>query len=148
METVTIKEIQHWDSEETLMTSYGVTELVSYIKKLRRERSTSQTEHAQDIELIGEMAIQMADDLGWCDKYDEFVDGLNNKLHIKLPTREKEYEARVRVTVYLSATVNASSESDAEEKISEMFDKYEIVYDGSDFEIYDRDLDNIEAIEQ
>lgn len=148
METVTLRIPQVFDTEETLVHTYTPQELASYISKLRRERSTSQTEHAQDIELIGLTAIEMADDLGWCDKYDEFVDELNKKLHISLPTRKKEYEARVRVTVYLSATVTASSEQEAEDEIENMFDKYELSYDGSDFEIYDRDVDNIEAIEQ
>lgn len=148
METVTIRIPQVWDSEEVLQTNYTVSELVSYITKLRSDRDTSQTEHAEDIELIGEKAIEMADDLGWCDRYDSFVDELNGKLHVKLPTRNKEYEGRVRVTVYLSATINASSETEAKEEIENMFDRHELSYDGSDFEVFDTDIDNIEAIEQ
>jgi len=148
METATLRIPQVWDSAEVLRTNYTVSELVSYITKLRSERSTSQTEHAEDIALIGEKAIEMADDLGWCDRYDTFIEELNSRLHISLPHRSKEYEARVRVTVYLQATINASSETEAEEEISNMFDRHELSYDGGCFEICDSEVENIQAIEQ
>jgi len=148
METVTLRIPQVFDTEETLMHTYTPRELASYITKLRQERSTSQTEHAQDIDLIGQQAMEMADDLGWCDRYDSFVEELNGRLHISLPTRNKEYEARVRVTVYLSATITASCETEAKEEIENMFDRHELSYDGSDFEIHDTDIDAIEAVEQ
>lgn len=93
--------------------------------------------HRRDIELIGETLLEQAERRDWCGEYDQVVDGLNRRLNIDLPTRDRDYDVRVVVTI----TVNASSEDRASDQVDSEIRR---LRDRGEVNISDWDIDRIE----
>lgn len=79
----------------------------------RLQVSRVRSEHASDIESIGNALLEEAESRGWCSEYDEFVEGLNGRLTYDLPVREREYEVEIDVTYRMTVSVTARSEDEA-----------------------------------
>lgn len=70
--------------------------------------------YASDFEIVGDLLMQEAENRGWCDEYDEFVDAANEKTSLlELPTREQDYEVEVEgtATIGWSRTVTVRARS-------------------------------------
>lgn len=87
----------------------------------------------------------------WCDMYNEFVDNVNTGLvHMKLLTLKANYEVKVKIEQtreqYVHITVEATSEEDAEEMVSNW--DYSDLLDNTDdynWDVTDYDTDTIRA---
>ena len=97
------------------------------INKERIEHLSQEVQKARDaIQFIGDRLIQEAENRGWCDDFDRFVESVNNELpnRFMLPTRQHEYEVTwteiVTVTVDRSVTVTATNPDDAIEYAREI----------------------------
>lgn len=81
--------------------------------------SRVRAEHASDIEVIGNALQEEAESRDWCSEYDEFVEGVNMRLSMELPVREREYEVEIDVTYRMTVSVTARSEDEALEAAEE-----------------------------
>ena len=80
----------------------------------------SRNNHKSDIKMIGEALIAEADARGWCDNYDKFVNGLNNKLTVELEKREQEYEVSATYLLKVSTTIKARNIDDANDQAADL----------------------------
>ena len=110
------------------------SELRDIIERLSNDLANKKMESEQrqqryitclaDIDTIGSMLMEEAENRGWCSEYDDFVDNVNASLSVAcLPAREKEYEVTwvetYTVTVPRSATYTAKSADEAEDMAKE-----------------------------
>lgn len=104
------------------------------ITQLRADLARAREEHRQDIARISEALTEEANDRGWCEEYDELVEALNDRLHVELETRYKDYE--VTIEFRQTITVRAASEDNAMDEAR----------DSSDYgRLYDENETSIEA---
>ena len=82
--------------------------------------SNSRRNHQSDIKIIGEALIEEADNRGWCDDYDKFVNSLNSRLSVGLEERNHDYEVTATFIVTVSTTINARDEDDANDQAGDM----------------------------
>jgi hypothetical protein len=86
--------------------------------------SEAKSHHHSDIALISEKLNEIADEKSFCSEYDDFVEELNEKLHINLKPRTKEYEVTIRVTRTqtqdITVVVECAYEEDAAEQAFEL----------------------------
>lgn len=75
--------------------------------------------HANDIERIGTALLAEAEQRGWCDDYDRFVEELNERLSKQLEVRTRDYDVEVEYNVTVRRTINASSYEDARDELKE-----------------------------
>jgi L-lactate utilization protein LutC len=98
---------------------YKYSTLKNLYDNVQQKFIEARKKHADDIQLIGDALIEKAKEQNWCSEYDSFIEKLNDKLHIELPTRTDEYEMEFIVTRTISQTVTltvtASSDTEAEE---------------------------------
>jgi superfamily I DNA and RNA helicase len=78
----------------------------------------------EDFDVIREALLKEATNRDWCDAYNEFVDEVNSRTKdLQLHYMKKEYEVKVKLEEtreqYVYITVEASSESEAEELVDE-----------------------------
>jgi hypothetical protein len=98
--------------------------------KARREYDEHKTRAADAIRHIGESLIVEAENRGWCDEYDSFVEALNDSLppDLMLPVRLKEYEVEIQIdishTVYQTVSVMATSQDEANRMIENDADSH------------------------
>lgn len=98
---------------------------------------TRRDNHEEDIRRIGESLISEAEARSWCDDFDTWVDNINQRLCVELPTRRREYTVTADYNVRIRATVLAVSEDDAIEVFRENHSLEQGRWDSSDFEDYD-----------
>lgn len=72
--------------------------LSELLDEARTNLQTRVRYHEQDIALIGETLIERATQHEWCHVYDSAVNEINEKLHIQLPDRIKEFTITGRVS--------------------------------------------------
>ena len=87
---------------------------------LQTNSSNSRRNHQSDIKMIGEALIEEADNRGWCDDYDKFVNSLNSRLSVSLEERNHDYEVTATFIVTVSTTINARDEDDANDQAGDM----------------------------
>lgn len=122
------------------------SEQVALARRAARQRS----EHEQDIALIGEVLLREAQDRGWCDEFDTVVADLNDRLHIALPIRVREFTVRwtetYTVTVHRESTFEAKDGDQAWDLVeageADTTDLLDAVRNGS-WEYDDCDLDEV-----
>lgn len=91
--------------------------------RLRARLREAEERHRTDIQIIGETLMREANRRNWCSEYDEIVDGINSRISVELPEREREHEVvisgYVRVPFSYSMTVTAGDSDDAYEIASD-----------------------------
>lgn len=97
--------------------------------------------HRADIARISDALIEQADRRGWCSDYDDFVETLNEDLHVPLEVRTKEFEVEARVVFYTRVTVEARDAEEAESKVN---DDNSIVLD--ELDTYDPDSISVTSV--
>lgn len=105
----------------------AVSALTTEKEQLERDLDSARTQlhaYAADADTIGTMLMDEAENRGWCDEYDEFVDSINTRLTtIHLPEREQEYEVEVSGTATIgwshTVTVTARSAEDAVQRVED-----------------------------
>lgn len=79
------------------------------------ESALARGEHKKDIDYIGRCLIDQANERGWCNLYDDFVNELNGHILYSLPVRHRDYLVTFDMNVSLEIIVEASSEDEARE---------------------------------
>lgn len=80
--------------------------------------------HEIDIAMIGQHMIQEAEDRGWCEKFDDIIDELNDGgLFVKLPTRRVPWDVAVVYQVELRASVQAATEDEALDRADRVYSR-------------------------
>ena len=90
---------------------------------LRQERQ----EHRDDVRMIGDHMIVKAEENNLCPVFDDAVDYLNARIHVQLPTREKDYTVTYRVTVDVPISVSARNETAARDQAYENLNTAEVI---------------------
>lgn len=85
--------------------------LRSMLEDSRSDVRQAKANHEADIAHLSSALLDEAESRQWCSDFDEFVDTVNRKLHVELPTREREMT--VRVAIYLDVDVRARDEDAA-----------------------------------
>lgn len=102
---------------ETTTTEPSLADQIAALRaeneKLEYAASQHIRRHGEDIERIGASLLQEAENRGWCRDYDDFVNSLNDYLHISLPSREREWVVRQTYTVVRTIVVSAVDEESA-----------------------------------
>lgn len=100
------------------------------VENLTHRLGLARRHHQEDITLIGEKLMYEAERRDWCSEYDDVVEGLNNGLHIELPTRSRDvdvnYSVTLTVTLNRSTSVSVSGGDDACDVAHDQFDSYEV----------------------
>lgn len=96
-----------------------------------RRATTAKQQHERDIALIGEKLLEEADERGWCEQFDDVVEELNRKLIVELPTRERDYNVQVTITVA------ARNEDAAEDLVRNMLRRLDANYNIDGTELAD-----------
>lgn len=100
------------------------------VENLTHRLGLARRHHQEDITLIGEKLMYEAEQRDWCSEYDDVVEGLNNSLHIELPTRSRDvdvnYSVTLTVTLNRSTTVSVSGGDDPRDVANDQFDSYEV----------------------
>ena len=103
----------------------AVSALTAEKERLERDVQTFRTRadtYATDFSIVGEALMEEAENRGWCDEYDRFVENVNVLTSLlDLPEREREYEVVVTGTATVSwshpVTVTARSADEAIEMV-------------------------------
>jgi hypothetical protein len=85
--------------------------------RAERELHALQETHRGDITLIGSVLMEEACDREWCDDYDRVIERLNDRLSVKLPLRQRNYNIDVRITYETTFDVLATSQEEAEQMV-------------------------------
>ena len=124
--------------------------LAAHVSKLQ----VSNNNYSSDIELIGDMLQNEAENRNWCEEYDRFIDGFNDKSKIAfIPPRshdyyvdvEVEYTIRVRDVVYTSAR----NEDEAVDYVRDMsvddmnIDLDYMLSNSNNYEVIDEDVHEV-----
>lgn len=114
-------------NDQTRWYSEFVQELKDELTRVDAERkyyhstmTNTIARHKQDVRIISEELIKEANERGWCNEYDKFVDRINNRLVQTLETREKEYVVSATYLLKVSTTITARDIDDANDKAAEM----------------------------
>lgn len=113
--------------EQNLMQSERITALIREkstaevgLETFERELNSARAEieavrknWAGDIETIGEHLIEAANDNSMCEIYDNTIRELNERLHLPLAERFKDFEVSVDITVTVPVMVSARTEEEA-----------------------------------
>ena len=99
--------------------------------------STRRTNHENDIRIIGEALIAEAEDRGWCNDFDKWVEKVNNRLHLELPTRQREFAVTATYSVTIKQSVYAVDEDSAIEVFREEHGLDQHRWDTADFDDWD-----------
>lgn len=89
------------------------TDAEAELQDARRATQQAQIRHDNDVATIGEALLEEAERRDWCSEFDEFVADINEKLHVPLPRRIKDWDVYVPVEVTVRVSVSAISEEDA-----------------------------------
>lgn len=87
--------------------------------EINRQIESLRQRYARDIEVIGEALLEEAENRDWCNEYDEFVEGVNSRLGMELPEREREFNVEVEATYSLTVPVTARNADEARERAEE-----------------------------
>jgi hypothetical protein len=98
-----IVEAQRPDSVNVPIGTRSVEQLQRSVEQLQTALFEAQSKHRDDIELIGNAMIDEAVARDWCSNYDEFVDRLNEMLHVALPLRERKYRMTVTAEIVFTS---------------------------------------------
>ena len=116
--------------------------------------SMDKTNYESDIELIGDMLRNEAENRNWCEEYDHFIDGFNSKskvAHIEPRSNdyyvdvEVEYTIRVRDVAYTSAR----NEDEAVDNVRDMsvgdmgIDLEYLLSNKNNWEVIDEDVHEV-----
>lgn len=74
------------------------------MERYSADMNRAQEQHAADIARIGEAMLAEAEARDWCGQYDDFVDNLNVKLDVALPTRNHDYDVVIPITITVRVT--------------------------------------------
>lgn len=93
------------------------------------EMTKQKRDYSSDIDLIGSMLENEAENRNWCNEYDQFIDQFNGEAKIAhIEPREKEYDVTIDVTVTMTVpvttSVTARSAEDAESIVGELASSY------------------------
>jgi hypothetical protein len=120
------------------------------LAELTLQLGRSGESHRRDIQIIGQRLIDESDERGWCDEFDRIIEEVNTELLVELPTRMREFEVTVTLSVTASetVTVTARDQDAAHEMVSNDANSYinfsevindEVVY-GSGADIVEVDV--------
>lgn len=119
-------ELDTW-TDQTRWYSEFVQELKNMLIATTTDRNywhtyynNSRGNHKDDVRKISEALMAEADARGWCDDYDKFVDGLNNRLVVGLEQREHEYEVSATFLLKVSTTIKARNIDDANDQAGDL----------------------------
>lgn len=105
-----------------------VDDLVSQLQQKANELEDARRNHKQDIRIIGERLIEVANDRDLCSDYDDVVDDVNERLYVKLPVRERDFAVSVTIIV------KVRDEDEARREVSHFLEQ-ENSLDGYSFSI-------------
>lgn len=97
----------------------SAADLLQELNRVKAELGIVRNNYDADILTIGEALIEEAEDRGWCDEFDTFIDGLEPKLHAEMPRRVRDYDVYVEITVRVPVTVSARNADHARERAEE-----------------------------
>lgn len=104
-----------------------ITELEQTVESLRNRLEAARQElgdrihkHNADIETISEALLDLSADDDWADECDEFIERLNDRLAVKLLTRNKDYDVTRTYTVTYNVIVTAKNEKEAKAKAADI----------------------------
>ena len=119
------------------------------LETARRDRSDWQN----DVDLLGELLREEAENRGWCDEYDVFVDHYNNKSKVAfIEPRVNDYEVEVTMefTIQVTTTVHteARNEIDARDNVANMgLGDFDVDLHGHlmshNYDVTDEDITNV-----
>jgi hypothetical protein len=98
--------------------------------KVRREYDEHKIRTADAIRHIGQTLMEEAENRGWCDEYDSFIEAVNASLpaDMTLPKRIQAYEVEIEVqishTVYTTVEVMATSQAAANSMVEDDPESY------------------------
>ena len=101
-------------------------------------------DYRADAKLISDRLISEANDRGWCDLYNEFVEEVNDRTkYIKLETLEQEYTVKMdltlEITTSVSVNIKATSEQDAIDMVEEKYSNSDLIEEAGDISYWDYD---------
>ena len=92
-DTIRTQQARIAEQDETIRTQQArIAHLEEHARRLGDQ-------HRSDVAAIGDALLAEAENRGWCDEFDTFVTELNRRLHVYLPTREKDYQVTYEVTI-------------------------------------------------
>jgi hypothetical protein len=118
-----------------------INKLNTDLAQERANTTTATQKHLEDISLIGEKLMGLAEDHGWCSEYDEAVNEINAHLNISLPVRSKKH--------YLTVTLDIEFECEPDQatsladEIARDFKYSSARVGGVDYEVVDASVDEI-----
>lgn len=82
--------------------------------EVRRYLDEVVARHRADIKVINDALNEKANDEAWCDKYEAFLEKLNQRLTIKFEPRLTEHTVTITMTVKVTRSVMATSHAEAQ----------------------------------
>ena len=130
-------------SDTMLTTTVPSTEVQVLNNTIDSLRKTLE-DYRADAKLISDRLISEANDRGWCDLYNEFVEEVNDRTkYIKLETLEQEYTVKMdltlEITTSVSVNIKATSEQDAIDMVEEKYSNSDLIEEAGDISYWDYD---------
>ena len=127
-----------------------LTKALAYEKEQHAATKIDRAEIITDFQLVSDLLLEEAQERGWCEEYDTFVDNANKRIkHMSLQNCQIEFEVKVqRVrTVYEQTTVLVTGRrGDSEYDLAEA--AQEAAWNCYDWDEYDDDVsDEYEILE-
>ena len=128
-------------SDTMLTTTVPSTEVQVLNNTIDSLRKTLE-DYRADAKLISDRLISEANDRGWCDLYNEFVEEVNDRTkYIKLETLEQEYTVKMdltlEITTSVSVNIKATSEQDAIDMVEEKYSNSDLIEEAGDISYWD-----------
>lgn len=124
----------------------GTRDRVETLERLHRRAEN-------DFNIVAGRIQQESEDRGWCDEYDTIVDDVNSQLQVfHMPTRKKDYDVEVIVSLTYQVTVrvdDCANGDEARERVEDM-SPLEIIREASGsmdcYDDYDVDVQDAEVV--
>ena len=118
----------------------------------QKEMTDRTNEVMEDGYRITNAIYQKANDLDWCEEYDNWAEDTNKDLkYFEIPLMRREYSVTYTLartqTAQVTVTVTARSDDNAEDQASDIYDVSDLVdkLDEDDWQTQDVDIDSTEV---